>query len=260
MNLSSKSLLLSLALAVPLGSGTAHAFGSKKPADSSSGSGSTGGGGSSNAIIDLGLNLAITYAKMDPRYSTILSALGINTASDLKGFLNGNQNGSNARDILARLAFMQAQKSSSGRDALARLGITDERSLADFLASAGNGSNTDMLLNLALQQALSNPKYATWAQRLGINDAQDLKNLLKGSGSGGNLQNLVFTIGLSYIESNPKYEKYVPFVLAAMSVLGINPGGSIDTGNPDDSDDDIIDLGPFAGMTVGEVKAVQAIR
>jgi hypothetical protein len=260
MLFSSKNLVLSLALALPLSSGTAQAFGSKPPADSSSGSGSSSGGSSSNAIIDLGLNLAITYAKMDPRYSTILTALGINSAADLRAFLSGNRNGANARDIIARLGFMQAQKSSSGRDALARLGITDERSLSDFLANAGNGSSTDMLLNLALQQALSNPKYATWAQRLGIEDAQDLKNLLKGSGSGGNLQNLVFTIGLSYVQSNPKYEKYVPFVLAAMSVLGISTGGSVDSGDPTDSGDDIIDLGPFAGMTVGEVKAVQAIR
>jgi hypothetical protein len=254
MNLSLKTLALSLALAVPLAPGSAHAFGSKKPAESGSSGGSNGGG---NAVIDVGLTLAITYAKMDPRYATILTALNINSAADLRALLKGNSDGTNFRNIVARLAFLQAQKSSSGREALARLGITDEASLRAFLASSGSGSNFDMLLDLALQQALSNPKYATWADRLGIEDVQDLRNLIKGTGKGGNLQSLIFTIGLSYVQNNPKYEKYVPLVLAAMSVLGLNPSGSIDTGDPDSSDDDIIDLGPYSGMTVGEVKAVR---
>ena len=42
-----------------------------------------------------------------------------------------------------------------------------------------------------------------------------------------------------------------------MITLGLT-SGSDGSGDPGTPDDDIIDIGPFGGMTVGEVKAVRA--
>lgn len=243
-----RTLVFSLACALSAAGPTAHAFGSKKPASGDSSS-------SSNVVIDLGLNIAITYAKMDPKYNTILTALGINSAADVRGFLQGNKDGTNFRNIIAQLAFSKAQSDPKVKAAFSKLGITDITSLRNFIKNQSGSSGFEQVLNIALQQAISNPKYAVWLDRLNINDVQDLRNLLKG-GKSGNLQSLVLTIGLNYVASNPKFEKYQPLIQAAMMTLGLSQG-SDGTGNVG-SDDDIIDLGSFAGMTVGETRLVRS--
>ncbi len=258
MNVLFKSAMLSMVLAAPMAN-VAHAMGSKAPSNPAPKPTPTPPAQNADVIIDLGLNLAITYAKMDPRYATILAALGINNAQDFKDFINFNGDGTNFRNVIARLAFLQAQSDPKTKAALAQLGITDEASLRAFLASQSGTSAFDMVLGVALQQALSNPKYAVWTQRLGVKDIQDLKNLLKGNGQSGNLMNLVLVIGLAYVEANPKYAQYVPLIQAAMTTLGLGNGG-VGVGVPDSSDDDIIDLGAFGGMTVGEVKAVRGVK
>ncbi len=108
---------------------------------------------------------------------------------------------------------------------------------------------------MALQQAMSNSKYATWLNALNIRDVQDFRNLLKG-GSAGNLRSLVLVVALNYVSSNSKYSEYVPYIQAAMAAFGLNIGMD-GTGSGSTSDDDIINLGPYNGMTVGEVKAVR---
>ena len=252
MNSLFKSAVLSFAVAgMAMPAPPAWAAGSKPPSNSNPGNGSD----QANQVIDLALALAIGYAKTDPRYAPILTALGINTPQDLRNFLKGGTDGSNFRNILARLAFLQGQSNPQVRDWLAKLGITNEQQLRDFLKNNGQGASFETILSLALAQAQSNPKYTTWLSRLGIRDVQDFRNLLRGTQS-GNLQSLILMVGLHYVESNPKYAQYAPMIRAALVALGLSQGDD-GTGNDGSSDDDIIDLGVYKGMTVGEVKAVR---
>ena len=142
---------------------------------------------------------------------------------------------------------------------LNKLGIADEASLRNFLSKSNGTANFDSILQIALDSAASNSKYGTWLSKLNIHSVQDLKNLIKGNGTSGNLQSLVLFVAMQYVESNPKYAQYAPFIQTAMSLLGLNSGAD-GSGDPGTSDDDIIDLGPFNGMTVGEVKAVRSVK
>ncbi len=261
MKLKLKPIVLSFLL-LCYGTQEAHAFGSKAPPATtppSSGGSNTGGGvDAGNTIIDLGLNFAIIYAKQDPRYSTILVALGINSAQDVRNFIQGNQNGTNFGNIISRLAFAAALRNNQGREILNRLGITNELQLREFINAQNGGFDFETLLSLALTQASSDSKYSRWLSAMGINDVQDIRNLLQG-GKGGNIQSLIVTVGLYLVSNNPKLEKYVPYIQAAMMTLGLTQGMD-GTGMNGGSDDDIINLGAFNGMTVGETKAIQYLN
>ncbi len=210
-------------------------------------------------FLDFALNLAIIYAKNEPRYAVLLNTLGINNSADLKNFLLGNANGTNFRNIAAHLIFQKAGKDPKVRAVLTQLGISDLQSLRNYLSTQGGSAGNQALLEIALQYAIGNSKYAIWLNRLNIKSVADFQKLLQGSGTGGNLQSLLVIVALNYVESNPKYSQYVPYIQAAMAMLGLT-SGSDGSGDPRTPDDDIIDLGPFAGMTVGETKAVRGIR
>jgi len=209
-------------------------------------------------LLDLGINFAIIYAKSDPRYSTVLTALGINNAQDVRNFLQGNQNGTNFGNIISRLAFAAALQNQQGRDILNNLGITNERQLRDFINRQQGGLQWETLLSLALSRANSDSKYTRWLEKAGIQDVQDIRNLLQG-GQQGNIMSLVVTIGLHIVRNDPKLSKYAPYIDMAMMTLGLYQGAD-GTGSNGGSDDDIINLGAFNGMTVGETKAVQYLN
>jgi hypothetical protein len=211
-----------------------------------------------DTLIDLGINVGIVYAKQDPRYNAILTTLGINSAADVRALLAGNANGFNFQGIIARLAFLESSRNAQLRDVFARLGITNESQLRAFLGSGDRGLDFERILSAALLQAQGNSRYATWLSRLGIRDIQSIKNLLSGQGSQGNVIGLALTIALSYVESKPRYAQYVPLIRAALMSFGVVPASQV--GDPTRSDDDIIDLGPYSGMTNGEVRAARAIR
>lgn len=215
---------------------------------------------SADALIDLGLSFAIVYAKNDKRYAPILTALNINTPQDLKSFLIGNENGTNLQGILARLVFLKAQSDPEVRQWMTSLGITDEKSLREFLKTAGT-SQMDFVFEAAYKYASSsNSKYTVWLQQLNIRSADDLRRLLQGRGDTlSNLRSLLLVVGLNYINNNPKYEKNRQYIEVAMVYFGVY-AGSDGTGSGNTSDDDIINLGPYNGMTVGEVKAVRQIQ
>jgi hypothetical protein len=206
----------------------------------------------------LGINIGIVYAKQDPRYNAILTTLGINSAADVRALLAGNANGFNFQGIIARLAFLESSRNAPLRDVFLRLGITNESQLRAFLASGDRGIDFERILSAALLQAQSNSRYATWLNRLGIRDVQSLKNYLGGQGRQGNVIGLALTIALSFVESNPRYAQYVPLIRAALMSFGVVPASQV--GDPTRSDDDIIDLGPYSGMTNGEVRAARAIQ
>jgi len=254
--------LLCTSLAAPI-----NAAGAKKPVAENPGSGGgsnpgtvtppTNGNGSQ--IIDLALTLAIVYAKNDPRYAVVLNTLGINSAQDLRNLLKGNSDGSNITAIVSRLAFLEAQKKPEIAAMLAKLGVTDEASLRALLKDPGSQANIEVILGLALAQAKSNPKYGKWLEKFNIDDVQDLKVLFNTRGKSGNLQSLILFVAMKYVESNPKYAQYAPMIEAAMAMLGLT-SGSDGSGDPNTPDDDIIDIGPFSSMTVGEVKAIRKIK
>jgi hypothetical protein len=187
-----------------------------------------------------------------------LTTLGIQSAADVRALISGNANGFNFQGIIARLVFLESGRSPEVRAVLSRLGITSESSLRAFLAQGNGGLDFELILQAALSQALSNSRYATWLSRLGIRDVQSIRNLLSGNGSSGNVIGLALTIALSFVESNPRYAEYVPLIRAALMSFGLVPAAQV--GDPNRSDDDIIDLGPYSGMTNGEVRAARSIR
>lgn len=232
---------------------TSFAMGSSKPKPSEPPKEET----STDALVKMGLNIGITYAKQNPKIARILSTLNINVADDITGFISGNQDGSNMRNILARLAYLELSKGSQYSDVLTRLGITSEADLRNFLSNSKGSVDYDFILRLALDQALGNSRYSVWLQFLDIRSIEDFKQLLTG-GKEGNLLEQTLRIALFIVKAHPQYGQYVVYIELAMAALGISPGSGNggDTGN----DDDIINLGPFNGMTVGEARAVQSLK
>jgi ribosomal protein L12E/L44/L45/RPP1/RPP2 len=227
-----KHALLALALASPVISTQANA------ASSSS--------SSSQQMEDLFLNIGIIYGKSDPKVASVLNALGINTAQDLRKFLKGDLNGSNFKDILSHLAFQYALKNPKAASFLKKLGVTDEASLNKFLQGLKDGSIKDTILQMALDSALSNPKYANWLAVMGITDIEDLKDILSGGVDGTNLNGILLMVAMNYFASNPKYEQYAPIVLAIIMTYFSNPSSDLSS----------VSLGVLDGLPSTEVKAV----
>lgn len=252
MPINSRVLAFSLALASP----ATFAMGSKNPTPTPTPPASQPNNGS--ALIDLGINLAIAYAQTQPKYVQVLSALGITDAASLKSFLQFNGNGINFRNIVAHLVYQRAQSDAKVKSVLQSLGLNSELAVRNFLSNPSGGLNYQALLDAALAQAMANSKYATWLKALNIKSVQDIQNLLKGNGKSGNLMSIVMVFGLEYAQSQEKLKQYVPIIQAVLTTYGITPGQD-GTGGVG-SDDDIIGLGAFQGMTVGETKAVQAIK
>lgn len=253
MSINPKAIAFTLALSV---APSTFAMGSKNPSPTPTPPATQPDNGS--ALIDLGINLAIAYAKTESRYVTVLAALGINDAASLKAFLQFNGNGINFRNIVAHLIYQRAQSNAKVKSILQGLGLNSELAVRNFLSNPSGGLNYQALLEAALAQALGNSKYATWLKALNIKSVQDIQNLLKGNGKSGNLMSIVVVFGLEYAQSREDLKKYVPIIQAVLATYGITPG--LDGTNGEGSDDDIIGLGAFQGMTVGETKAVQAIK
>jgi len=207
-----------------------------------------------DALVKLGISFAMIYAKNDPRYAVILSSLGLNSPEDLQAFLDGNANGANFGNIISNLVFQAAVGNSEAGQILQKLGITDLKQLRAFINSKEGGFDYNRLLEIALERAGGSSKYTVWLKAMGINDIQDIRNLLNGSQQGGNLKSLVVVFALDYVKKNPKYEEYAVYIEAAMIALGLYQGAD-GTGQNGGSDDDIINLGPYNGMTVGETRA-----
>lgn len=207
-----------------------------------------------DALVRLGISFAMVYAKNDKKYNTILNSLGLNSPEDLQAFLTGNSNGTNFGNIISNLVLQAAVSNSEASQILQSLGITDLKQLREFINAKGGGFDYNRLLEIALAQAGGSSKYTVWLRTIGIKDIQDIKNLLKGTKQGGNLKSLVVVFANDYVKKNPKYQEYAVYIEAAMIALGLYQGAD-GTGVNGGSDDDIINLGPYNGMTVGETKA-----
>lgn len=255
MSINPKAIAFTLALSV---APSTFAMGSKNPSPTPTPPATQPKPDNGSALIDLGINLAIAYAQTQPRYVQVLSALGITDAAALKSFLQFNGNGINFRNIVAHLIYQRAQSDAKVKSILQGLGLNSEVAVRNFLSNPSGGLNYQALLDAALAQAMANSKYATWLKALKIQNVQDIKNLLKGDGKSGNLMSIVMVFGLEYAQSKEKLKQYVPIIQAVLATYGITPG--LDGTNGEGSDDDIIGLGAFQGMTVGETKAVQAIK
>lgn len=256
MSLTRKTLLLS-ALTIGFAAGPAHAFGPKapKPEPTPEEPAPPKDDNGGDTLVRLGLTFAIIYAKSDSRYTTILSALGINGPDDLEAFLRGNSDGTNFRNIIARLAFQAALGNSDVKRVLSSLGIENEAQLREFIKNPRDAFDLNTILQIALTQAVGDSKYTVWLRAMGINDIQDMRDLLSGNGTGSNLQSLVVMIGLNIVRNDPDLQEYVVYIEAAMIALNLYQGAD-GTGESGGSEDDIINLGPYNGMTVGETRAV----
>jgi len=210
-------------------------------------------------IITFAVNLAILYGKENARYQRLLYALNINSAEDLYDFLDGSADGRNFGKIIARLAFTAALADDGAADALARMGIQNELELREFIENAQNGVDLDFILKLALSQAQIDSKYTRWLEAAGIDSIDDLSRMLNGDKEQTNMQSLLLFIGLHVLRSNPEYQKYAVYIEAALMTLGLTQGMD-GSGRSGGSEDDIINLGAFNGMTVGETEEIQYLN
>ncbi len=203
-----------------------------------------GGGTGTSSIQTLLLNAGLTYAKSDPRFAVVLTALGINNAQDLQNFLQGDSNGNNFKDIIVHAAFQYAQSNPKFSDWLSKVGVTDEPSLRAFLNGKGS-KYKDTIFQMALAYAKSNPKYAAWLDQLEISNISDITDILNGGLQGSNIQSLI----LSYLKSNPKYAQYA-------SILSLLLGqDALSSTNISD-----MFLGAYDGLPVSEIKLIQKTK
>ncbi len=187
-----KLAVLGIAGLMTLSFASTSAFAFGKPAT---------GADQSNALLDTALNLAILYGKADPKIGVVLTALGINSAEDLKKLLSGDKSGANLGNIISYAITNYAAQNPKIQAVLDQLGVKDFSDILNLLNGAGDHS---ALFGLAYDYVSHNEKYSKWLSTLGISNAADLSALFQGGIQGGNLQDLLFRIGMAYLVKQGK--------------------------------------------------------
>lgn len=215
------------------------------------------GNGTGN-IQNLVINAGLIYAKADPRVGVILSALNINSADDVKNFLNGDRNGQNFKDILAYLAFQYGQENPEFTQWFDTVGVENPEDLLRFINGDGGDIQTT-IFQMALAYAENNPQYQEWLDRLEIYGIDDISMILNGDLDSSNLQDLLISIGTSYLGQNSQYSQYLGYLNIVLGLIGGNNNDDVVSILPikEDMPNNLF-LGAFDGMSVSQIKAIKA--